>query len=82
MVSFTHALLAGDSDFSSEYDSHVPQRQTPASIGASVSKDEEFIQPGKPFCASPSCAQFMINANEETLSKAGMLHFYPYILHF
>uniref|UniRef100_A0A8B9BFW7 Transmembrane protein 71 n=1 Tax=Anser brachyrhynchus TaxID=132585 RepID=A0A8B9BFW7_9AVES len=60
----------GDSDFSSEYDSHVPQRQTPASIGASVSKDEEFIQPGKPFCASPSCAQFMINANEETLSKA------------
>ncbi|XP_032038696.1 transmembrane protein 71 isoform X2 [Aythya fuligula] len=60
----------GDSDFSSEYDSHVPQGQTPASLGASLTKDEEFIQPGKPFCASASCSQFIINANEETLIKA------------
>lgn len=82
VVSFTYALLAGDSDFSSEYDSHVPQGQTPASLGASLTKDEEFIQPGKPFCASASYSQFMINANEETLIKAGMLHSYPKTLHF
>ncbi|XP_010174179.2 transmembrane protein 71 [Antrostomus carolinensis] len=60
----------GDSDFSSEYNSHVPQRQTPASNGASLTKDEEFLQPGNPFCASESFSPFMINANEETLSNA------------
>ncbi|XP_071594514.1 transmembrane protein 71 isoform X1 [Heliangelus exortis] len=60
----------GDSDFSSEYNSHVPQRQTPASNGASLSKDEEFLQPEKPFCASQSCSPFMIKAKEETQSSA------------
>ncbi|GAB0181517.1 transmembrane protein 71 [Grus japonensis] len=60
----------GDSDFSSEYNSHIPQRQTPASKGASLHKDEEFLQLGKPFCASQSCSPFIINANEETLSNA------------
>ncbi|XP_010000587.1 PREDICTED: transmembrane protein 71 [Chaetura pelagica] len=53
----------GNSDFSSEYNSHVPQRQTSASHGVSLLKDEELLQPGKPFC-SP------INANEETLNNA------------
>ncbi|KAM9386812.1 LOW QUALITY PROTEIN: transmembrane protein 71 [Phaethornis superciliosus] len=60
----------GDSDFSSEYNSHVPQRQIPASNGASLPKDEEFLQPEKPFCASQSCSPFMINAKEETRSNA------------
>ncbi|KAM6210941.1 transmembrane protein 71 [Sarcoramphus papa] len=60
----------GDSDFSSEYNSHEPQRQTPASNGASLTKHDEFLQPEKPFCASKSCSPFMINANEETLSNA------------
>ncbi|XP_076188256.1 transmembrane protein 71 [Aptenodytes patagonicus] len=60
----------GDSDFSSEYNSRVPQRQTPASNGASLTKDDEFLQPERPFCASKSCSPFMINANEETLSNA------------
>ncbi|KAM9644170.1 transmembrane protein 71 isoform 3-T4 [Morphnus guianensis] len=60
----------GDSDFSSEYNSHVPQRQTPSSNGASLTKDDEFLQPEKPFCASKSCSPLMINANEETLSNA------------
>ncbi|KAM6318660.1 transmembrane protein 71 [Aegotheles albertisi] len=65
----------GDSDFSSEYNNHVPQknasqRQTPASNGASLPKDEDFRQPGKPFCASQTCPSFTINANEETLSNA------------
>ncbi|XP_068253322.1 transmembrane protein 71 [Nyctibius grandis] len=60
----------GDADFSSEYDSHVPQRQTPGPNGASLTKDEDFLQPGKPFCASQSCLPFTINANEETLSNA------------
>ncbi|XP_008945577.1 PREDICTED: transmembrane protein 71, partial [Merops nubicus] len=59
-----------DSDVSAEYISHVPRGQTPASNGASLTKDEEFLQPGKPFCASQSCSPFMINANEETLSSA------------
>ncbi|XP_010291336.1 PREDICTED: transmembrane protein 71, partial [Phaethon lepturus] len=59
----------GDSDFASEYNSHVPQRQTPASNGASLTKDDEFLQPEKPFCASKSYSPFMINANE-TLSNA------------
>ncbi|XP_064298144.1 transmembrane protein 71 isoform X2 [Phalacrocorax carbo] len=60
----------GDSDFSSEYNSHVPQRQSPASLGASLTKDDEFLQPEKPLCASKSCSPFMTNANEETLSNA------------
>ncbi|XP_009577477.1 PREDICTED: transmembrane protein 71, partial [Fulmarus glacialis] len=61
---------SGDSDFSSEHNSDVPQRQTPAFNGASLTKDEEFLQRGKPFCASQSCSPFTINANEETLSSA------------
>nr|XP_009939977.1 PREDICTED: transmembrane protein 71 [Opisthocomus hoazin] len=60
----------GDSDFSSAYNSRVPQRQTPASNGAFLTKDEEFLQPEKLFCASQSCSPFMINGNEETLSNA------------
>ncbi|KAM6282706.1 transmembrane protein 71 [Porphyrio hochstetteri] len=60
----------GDSDFASEYNSHVLQRETPASNGASFTKDEEFLPPGKPFCASQSCFPFVLNANEETLSGA------------
>ncbi|KAM6087651.1 transmembrane protein 71 [Chlamydotis macqueenii] len=56
----------GDSDFYS----HVPRRHTPAANGASLTKDEEFLQPGKAFCASQSCSPCMINANEETLSNA------------
>ncbi|XP_055559610.1 transmembrane protein 71 [Falco cherrug] len=60
----------GDSDFSSECNSHVPQRQTLASNGASLTKGDEFLQPKKPFCASESCSPFMINANEETSSNA------------
>ncbi|KAM9278923.1 transmembrane protein 71 [Cariama cristata] len=60
----------GDSDFSSEYNSHVPQRQIPASNGASHTKDDEFLWPEKPFCASKSCSPFMINANEETSGNA------------
>ncbi|XP_009950187.1 PREDICTED: transmembrane protein 71, partial [Leptosomus discolor] len=60
----------GASDFSGEYNSHVPQRQTPASNGASLTEDEEFLQCGKQCCASKSCSPFMINANEETWSNA------------
>ncbi|KAM6444338.1 transmembrane protein 71 [Rhynochetos jubatus] len=60
----------GDLDFSSEYNSHVPQGQTPASNGASLIKDDEFHQPEKLFCASKSCSPFMISANDETLSNA------------
>ncbi|XP_040979123.1 transmembrane protein 71 isoform X3 [Aquila chrysaetos chrysaetos] len=60
----------GDSDFSSEYNSHVPQRQTPSSNGASLTKDDEFLQPEKRFCASKSCSPLTINANKETLSNA------------
>ncbi|XP_072707970.1 transmembrane protein 71 isoform X1 [Ciconia boyciana] len=60
----------GDSDFSSEYNSHVPQRQTPASNRASLTKDDEFLQPEKPFCASKSCSPLTKNANEETMSNA------------
>ncbi|XP_065688844.1 transmembrane protein 71 isoform X1 [Patagioenas fasciata] len=60
----------GDSDFSSEYSSCVPQRQTPAPNGASLTEDDEFLQPEKPSCASLSCSPFMINANEETLRNA------------
>ncbi|XP_021244202.1 transmembrane protein 71 [Numida meleagris] len=60
----------GDSDFSSEYNIPVPQGQIPASIGASLIKDEELFEPGKSLCASPYCSQFMINENEDTLNKA------------
>ncbi|XP_010177570.1 PREDICTED: transmembrane protein 71, partial [Mesitornis unicolor] len=62
----------GDSDFSSEYNSYVPQKQTPASNGASLIKDEGFIQPWESFCAcaSQSCSPFMMNANQKTLSDA------------
>ncbi|XP_035759332.1 transmembrane protein 71 [Egretta garzetta] len=57
----------GDSDFSSERNSRMPQ--TPASNRASLTNDE-FLQPEKPFCALNSCSPFMINANEEILSNA------------
>ncbi|XP_074754508.1 transmembrane protein 71 isoform X2 [Athene noctua] len=60
----------GDSDFFSEYNSHVPQRQTPVCNGAPLTKDDEFLLPEKPFCASKSCSPCMINANGETLSNA------------
>lgn len=72
----TCALFVGDSDFPSACDSHVAQRQTPASNGASLTKDDEFLHPDKPWCASKSCSPFMINANEEALSNEGMLHSY------
>ncbi|XP_040551338.1 transmembrane protein 71 isoform X2 [Gallus gallus] len=60
----------GNSDFSCEYDMLGPQGQIPASIGASLTKDEEFIEPAKSLCASPSCSPFMISGNEDTLNKA------------
>ncbi|KAM6373727.1 transmembrane protein 71 isoform 1-T1 [Alca torda] len=60
----------GDSDFSSDYDSHVPQRQTPAANGASLTKDDECIQPEKSIWSSKSCSPFMINDNEENLRNA------------
>lgn len=60
----------GNSDFSCEYNILVPQGQIPASIGASLTKDKKFIEPGKSLCASPSCSLFMINGNEDTLNKA------------
>lgn len=59
-----------------------PQGQIPASIGASLTKDEEFIEPSKSLCTSPSCSPFMISGNEDTLNKAGMLDSYPDKLHF
>ncbi|XP_065608477.1 transmembrane protein 71 [Cyrtonyx montezumae] len=60
----------GDSDFSSEYNIPMPQGQIPAAGRASLAKDVEFIEPGKPLCASPSRSQFMINGNEDTPNKA------------
>ncbi|KAM4907287.1 transmembrane protein 71 isoform 1-T1 [Sylvia borin] len=60
----------GDSEFSSEYNNHVSQRQIPASNGAVLTKDEEFAHFEEPFCASKSCSSFMINENEETWSNA------------
>ncbi|KAK2513357.1 Tmem71, partial [Columba livia] len=63
-------VLGSDSDFSSEYSCCVPQSQTPAPNGASLTKDYEFLQPEKPSCASLSSSPFMINANEETLRNA------------
>ncbi|KAM9574083.1 transmembrane protein 71 isoform 1-T4 [Guaruba guarouba] len=54
----------GDSNVSSEYnsyDSHVSQRQAPAPN----SKEDNFLQPEKPFCVSKSSFPFMINANED-----------------
>nr|XP_013812416.1 PREDICTED: transmembrane protein 71 isoform X2 [Apteryx mantelli mantelli] len=60
----------GDSDFYSECNGHVSQRQAPAANGASLTKDKELIQLGKPFCASLSCPQFMTDDSEETLSSA------------
>ncbi|XP_048796288.1 transmembrane protein 71 isoform X1 [Lagopus muta] len=59
-----------NSDLSCEYNILVPQGQIPASIGASLTKDEEFIEPGKSLCASPSCSPFIINGNKDTLNKA------------
>nr|XP_009667762.1 PREDICTED: transmembrane protein 71 [Struthio camelus australis]XP_009667763.1 PREDICTED: transmembrane protein 71 [Struthio camelus australis]XP_009667764.1 PREDICTED: transmembrane protein 71 [Struthio camelus australis] len=59
----------GDSDFSSECNGPVSQRQASAN-GASLTKDKEFIQPRKPFHTSPSCPQFMIDDNEEPVSSA------------
>ncbi|XP_030916746.1 transmembrane protein 71 [Geospiza fortis] len=59
----------GDSDFSSEYN-HVSQRQIPASNGAFLTKDEEFLHFEEPFCASKSSSSLMINANEENWSNA------------
>uniref|UniRef100_A0A669PQV7 Transmembrane protein 71 n=1 Tax=Phasianus colchicus TaxID=9054 RepID=A0A669PQV7_PHACC len=57
------------SDLSCEYNILVPQEQIPASAGASLTKDEELIEPGKSLCASPTCSPFMINGNEDTLNK-------------
>ncbi|KAL2308655.1 hypothetical protein Nmel_001714, partial [Mimus melanotis] len=53
----------GDSDFSSEYNSHVSERQIPAPNGAFLTKDDEFLHFEEPFCSSKSCSSFMINAN-------------------
>ncbi|XP_077638116.1 transmembrane protein 71 isoform X4 [Lonchura striata] len=60
----------GDSDFSSEYNNHVSQRQIPASSGAFLTKDGEFLHFEEPLCASKSFSSFMINANEENWSNA------------
>ncbi|XP_064253636.1 transmembrane protein 71 isoform X1 [Passer domesticus] len=60
----------GDSCFSSECNNHVSQRQIPASHGAFLTKDDEFLHFEEPFCASKSCSSFMINANEENWSNA------------
>ncbi|KAM7070796.1 transmembrane protein 71 isoform 4-T6 [Acridotheres tristis] len=60
----------GDSEFSSEYNNHVSERQIPAPNGAFLTKDDEFLQFEEPFCASKSCSSFMINANEETWSNS------------
>lgn len=81
-VSFIYPLFIDNSDLSCEYNILVPQGQIPASIGASLTKDEEFIEPGKSLCASPSCSPFIINGNKDTLNKAGMLDSYPDKLHF
>lgn len=81
-VTFIHPLFIDNSDFSCEYNILVPQGQIPASIGASLTKDEEFIEPGKSLFASPSCSPFMIDGNEDTLNKSGMLDSYPDKLHF
>ncbi|XP_064500734.1 transmembrane protein 71 isoform X1 [Pseudopipra pipra] len=59
----------GDSDFSYGYNKRVAQRQIPAYNGASLTKDDEFLQSEKPFSASKPFSPFMINANEETLSN-------------
>ncbi|XP_010141324.1 PREDICTED: transmembrane protein 71, partial [Buceros rhinoceros silvestris] len=55
----------GDSEFSSEYNSHEPQALAPGSHGASLTKDEESLQP-----ARLSCSPFVINAGEDTSSSA------------
>ncbi|XP_014108574.1 PREDICTED: transmembrane protein 71 isoform X4 [Pseudopodoces humilis] len=60
---------SGDSDFSSECNNHVSQRQIPAPNGSFLTKDDEFLHFEEPFCASKPCS-FMINANEETWSNA------------
>ncbi|XP_062426619.1 transmembrane protein 71 isoform X2 [Rhea pennata] len=59
----------GDSDFSSECNGHVSQRQAPSANGASLTKDKELIQSEKPFSAALSCPQFMIDDSEDTLSS-------------
>lgn len=64
-ISVTYALFVGDSDFSSEYDSHEPQRRAPASPGASLTEGEESLPP-----AEQACSAFRINADEETSSSA------------
>ncbi|XP_014821083.1 PREDICTED: transmembrane protein 71 isoform X2 [Calidris pugnax] len=61
----------GVSDFSSECESPVPQRQTAAANGASLTEEDEFLQHGKPIWSPKSCSPFMINANKDTLSTAG-----------
>lgn len=81
-VTFIYPLFIDTSDLSCEYNILVPQEQIPASVGASLTKDEELIEPGKSLCASPTCSPFMINGNEDTLNKTGMLNFYPDKLHF
>ncbi|XP_023777308.1 transmembrane protein 71 isoform X3 [Cyanistes caeruleus] len=60
---------SGDSDFSSECNNHVSQRQIPAPNGSFLTKDDEFLHFEEPFCASKPCS-FTINANEETWSNA------------
>ncbi|RLW13040.1 hypothetical protein DV515_00000549 [Chloebia gouldiae] len=60
----------GDSDFSSEYNNHVSQRHIPASSGAFLTKDGDFLHFEEPLCTSKSFSSFMINANEENWSNA------------
>lgn len=72
-ISVIRAFLVGDLDFCSEYNNQVSQKQIPASNGAFLTKDDEFLHFEEPFCASKSCSSFTINANEENWNNAGML---------
>lgn len=60
----------------------MPQRQAPAANRVSLNKDDKFLQPEKPFCVSKSISPFMINANEETWSNAGVLPSYSDMSYF
>ncbi|KAF4798207.1 Protein tilB like protein [Turdus rufiventris] len=60
----------GDLDFCSEYNNQVSQKQIPASNGAFLTKDDEFLHFEEPFCASKSYSSFTINANEENWNNA------------
>ncbi|XP_027754271.1 transmembrane protein 71 isoform X2 [Empidonax traillii] len=59
----------GDSDSSYGHYNHASQRQIPPHNGAPLTKDDEFLQPEKPFSASKPFSPFMVNANKETLSN-------------